>query len=162
MNWLDIVIIVLIAVPTFLGLKLGIIKAALSLAGVIVGVILAGNFYIPLSEQLTFLSLNGAAEIVAFAMILIGIMVIANVLAGLLKRLTSLVMLGWLNRIGGAAFGLALGAIFCGATLAIWVKFLGIGETITDSILAATLLDYFPIVLTLLPAEFDSVSSFFQ
>jgi len=162
MNWLDIVIIVLIAVPTFLGLKLGIIKAALSLAGVIVGVILAGNFYIPLSEQLTFLSHTGAAEIVAFAMILIGIMVIANVLAGLLKRLTSLVMLGWLNRIGGAAFGLALGAIFCGATLAIWVKFLGIGETITDSILAATLLDYFPIALTLLPAEFDSVSSFFQ
>lgn len=162
MNWLDIVIIVLIAVPTFLGLKLGIIKAALSLAGVIVGVILAGNFYIPLSEQLTFISHTGAAEIVAFAIILIGIMIIANVLAGLLKRLTSLVMLGWLNRIGGAAFGLALGAIFCGATLATWVKFLGIGETITDSVLAATLLDYFPVVLTLLPAEFDSVRSFFQ
>jgi len=35
MNWLDIVIIVLIAIPTLIGLKIGIIKAALSLAGVI-------------------------------------------------------------------------------------------------------------------------------
>lgn len=162
MNWLDIVIMVLIAVPTFLGLRLGIIKAALSLAGVIVGVILAGNFYIPLSEQLAFIPHDGAAKIVAFAIILIGIMVIANVLAGLLKRLTSLVMLGWLNRIGGAVFGLALGAIFCGAALATWVKFLGIGETIAESNLTATLLDYFPVVLALLPAEFDSIRSFFQ
>jgi len=55
MNWLDIVLIVAIAIPTFIGLRIGIIKAALSLAGLIVGVILAGRYYVLLSQQLSFI-----------------------------------------------------------------------------------------------------------
>ena len=42
MSWLDLVIVVVLAISTFLGLRMGIIKAVLSLAGVIVGVVLAG------------------------------------------------------------------------------------------------------------------------
>ncbi len=162
MNWLDITIIVAVAMATFLGLRIGIIKAVLSLVGVIVGVILAGRYYIPLSQQLSFIPQAGVAKIVAFAIILIGVMVIAGVLASLLKRAASLVMLGWVNRLGGALFGLVLGAIFCAALLAIWVKFLGIAGAIVESTLAAVLLDYFPAVLVLLPDEFDAIRSFFQ
>jgi membrane protein required for colicin V production len=161
MNWLDIVIIVAIAIPTLIGLKIGIIKAALSLAGLIIGVILAGRYYVPLAEQLTFISQAGVARIVAFAIILIGVMVVASVLAILLKWVASAMMLGWVNRLGGAIFCFLLGAVFCGAILAIVVKFLGAG-VIADSGLANLLLDRFPIVLALLPQEFDAVRSFFQ
>ncbi|GAH14431.1 unnamed protein product, partial [marine sediment metagenome] len=121
MNWLDIIIIVVLIISTIFGLRTGIIKAALSLAGLIIGVILAGRYYTPLSEQLTFIPQAGVAQAVAFAIILIGVMVIAGVLAKLLKWATSLVMLGWVNKLSGAVFGLVLGAIFCGALLAIWV-----------------------------------------
>jgi len=162
MNWLDIVILVLIAISTLLGLRTGIIKAALSLVGVIVGVILAGRYYVPLSEQLSFISQAGVARTVAFAIILVGVMVLAAVLASVLKRAVSLVMLGWVNRLGGAIFGLAMGAIFCAAVLATWVGFLGAGETIIQSVTTPVLLDYFPVVLALLPSEFDAVRSFFQ
>jgi len=161
MNWLDIVIIVALAIATLLGLRSGLIKAVLSLAGLIVGVILAGRYYVPLSEQLFFISQANTAKIVAFAIILIGIMVIAAVLARLLKWAASAILLGWVNRLTGAIFGLVLGAIFCGAILAIWVKFLGIGEPIAQSMLATILLDRFPMVLTLLPDEFDTIRSFF-
>ena len=161
MSWLDIVIIVAIAITTLIGLKSGIIKAVLSLAGLIVGVILAGRFYVPLSEQLTFIPQAAVAKAVAFAIILIGVMVIAAVLAGLLKWVASVVMLGWVNRVGGAVFGLVLGAVLCSALLALWVKFLGAGEVITNSSLAAILLSRFPLVLSLLPNEFDSIGSFF-
>ncbi len=161
MFWLDIVIIVAIAITTFIGLKIGLIKAVLSLAGLIVGVILAGLYYIPLSEQLTFISQATLAKVVAFAIILIGVMIIAAVLAMVLKWATSLMLLGWVNRVGGAVFGLVLGAIFCGAVLALWVNVFGAGETITNSGLAAFLLKQFPLVLSLLPGEFDSVRSFF-
>ena len=161
MNWLDIVITVVIAITVLLGLKMGIIKAVLSLAGVIVGVILAGRFYIPLSEQLTFISQPTLAKVAAFAIILIGVMVIAGVLAMLLKWAASVMMLGWVNRLGGAVFGLLLGAIACGALLAAWVNFFGIAGMITESILASVLLNYFPLVLSLLPDEFDTVRSFF-
>lgn len=162
MHWLDIVIVVVLAISSYLGLKTGIIKAVLSLAGLIVGVILAGQYYVALAEQLSFISQSGMAEVVAFAIILVGVMVIAVVLARLLKWAASAVMLSWVNNLGGAAFGLLLGAIFCGALLAIWVKWVGIGSTITESTVAALLVDKFPLILALLPDEFDAIRSFFQ
>lgn len=162
MSWLDIVLILLIVIPTLTGLKIGIIKAVLSLAGVIVGIILAGNYYVELSEKLTFISEANVAKIAAFAIILVGVMIVAGIAASFLKKLVSAVLLGWVNRLGGAVFGFVLGATFCGALLAIWVKFLGIAEPIAESALATLLLDYFPLVLALLPEEFDTVRSFFQ
>ena len=162
MHWLDIVIIVLIAISILTGLRIGIIKAVLSLAGVIVGIILAGRFYVALSEQLTFISQASLARIVAFAIILIGVMLIAGVLTAVLKWIISVVLLGWVNRLGGAVFGFMLGAIFCGAVLAIWAKFLGVEGPIEESSLATLLLDRFPMVLALLPEEFRSIRSFFQ
>ncbi len=163
MSWLDLVLVVVLAVGAFLGLRMGIIKAVLSLAGAIVGVVLAGQYYVALADVLPFFSeTSSAAKVVAFAIILIGVMVIALVLARLLKWAASVVMLSWVNHLGGAIFGLVLGAIFCGALLAIWVKWLGVGNTITESIVAALLVDKFPLVLALLPGEFDVVRSFFQ
>ena len=90
------------------------------------------------------------------------ILIIAAILASVLKKVISAVLLGWVNQLGGAVFGLVLGATFCGALLATWVKFLGIQEPVTESALAILLLDYFPVVLILLPSEFDSVRTFFQ
>ncbi|MFC2008364.1 CvpA family protein [Chloroflexota bacterium] len=162
MNWLDIVILVPLAITALVGLKIGLIKAVLSLVGLIVGVILAGRFYAPLSELLTFISQDSVAKIIAFAIILIGVMVIASVLALLFKWAASVMMLGWVNRLGGAAFGMLLGAITCGAFLAAYVKFFGIAEVISQSLLARVLLDYFPLVLGLLPDEFSAVRSFFR
>jgi membrane protein required for colicin V production len=162
MSWLDIVLLILMAISTLVGLKVGLIKAVLSLAGVIVGVVLAGRFYVSLAEHLTFISQPGLAKIAAFAIILIGVMVVAAVLASLIKWAVSAMMLGWVNRLGGAVFGFVLGAIFCGALLSIWVKFIGISEPVHGSALAVLLLDNFPLILALLPGEFDSVSSFFQ
>jgi len=163
MSWLDLVIVVVLAIAAFLGLRIGIIKAVLSLAGVIVGVVLAGRYYTPLADVLPFFSeTSTAAKIVAFAIILIGVMVVAAVAARFLKWAASAIMLGWVNHLGGAVLGLVLGGIFCGALLAIWVKWLGAGDTITGSMIAPILLDKFPMVLGLLPDEFDAVRSFFQ
>ena len=162
MNWLDIVILVVVAIGTFWGLKTGIIKAVLSLAGLIVGVVLAGRFYASLGERLTFISQEGIANAVAFAIILIVVMVAAAVLANFLKWVTSLVMLGWVNRLGGELFGLIMGAIFCGALLTLWGKFLGTPDVFAESNLTGFLLDGFPAVLALLPGEFDAVRDFFQ
>lgn len=162
MNWLDYVILVLIVVPTLIGLKIGIIKALFTVAGIIVGVVLAGRFSNSLGESLTFIADPGWAKIAAFAIILIGVMVIASVLATVLKKVVSAVLLGWVNRLGGAVLGFLLGFVFCGALLTMWVNFLGIGDTVSDSALARLLLDGFPLILALLPAEFDSVRSFFH
>jgi membrane protein required for colicin V production len=137
------------------GLSIGIIRAALSLAGLVLGVILAGHYYLPFSQLLDAFLQPEVAKVLAFAIILIGIMVAAAFLAIFLRRGASAIKLGWADRLGGAVFGLAMGAIFCGALLALWVKFAGSAGAITESTLA-------PILLGLLDYLPDSVRSFFQ
>jgi membrane protein required for colicin V production len=162
MNWLDIVILVAIALAAFAGLIVGLIAAGLSLAGISVGIILAGRYYLPFSQHLGFIPEENIARIVAFAIILVGVVLIALVLAMVLRWAFSLIKLGWIDRLGGAVFGLAAGTLLCGAILAMWVKFVGAGASVTGSALASILLEHFPIVLGLLPAEFDAVRAFFQ
>jgi membrane protein required for colicin V production len=161
MNWLDIVIIIALAIAVLIGLKFGLIKAVLLLAGIIVGVALAGHYSGPLGERLTFISSPGVAKGVAFAIIMLAVLAAAAIVAGLLTWAAKLVLLGWVNRLGGAIIGLFLGAFFCGALLAMWVHFLGMTQTIADSVIATILLDRLPMVLALLPGEFDSVRSHF-
>jgi membrane protein required for colicin V production len=201
MNWLDIVILVALVVPAFFGLKQGIIKAAISLAGVIVGAVLASNFSEELGGMLTFVSNPDVANIAGYVIILVVVMAIAAVLAKIIKFTVKMVMLGWVDRLGGAVFGFLIGAVFMGALLAVIVNFSdGVGDAISavtdavpdvisdplldaadditsaiaptaegagpqfiqDSMLAGILLDKFPIVLALLPSEFDAVRGFFE
>ncbi len=162
MNWLDIVILVVLAIAVVVGLKFGLIKMVLLLAGIIVGVVLAGHYAGPLGERLTFISSAGVAKGVAFAIIMIAVLVAAAIAAALLTWAARLVMLGWVNRLGGAILGLFLGAFFCGALLAMWVHFLGMAQVIANSAIATVLLDRLPMVLVLLPSEFDGVRALFH
>jgi membrane protein required for colicin V production len=162
MNWLDIVLIVAIGISAFIGVRKGVIEIALTLAGLVIGVFLAGRYYIPFSQYLSFISHAGLVKVAAFAIIFIGVMAIAAVLARLLGRVASAVMMGWANHLGGGILGFILGAIFCGAFLAMWVKFLGMTQAIAESRIAPILLNQFPRVLALLPGEFDAIRSFFQ
>jgi membrane protein required for colicin V production len=161
MNWLDIIIIILLVVPILIGLKMGIIKMVLSLVGLIIGVVLASHFYKPLASILGFISNENVANIIAFILILVIVMVIAAIAVRLLKAIASVTMLSWVDHLGGAVFGLLIGAIFCGALLATWVKFLGT-DLVIQSFLAGVLLDKFPLVLGLLPSEFDAIRDFFD
>jgi len=161
MSWLDIVILVVLAIGAFSGFKSGLIKMLFTVAGIFLGIFLAGRFADDLAGVLTFIP-DDWAKIAAFAIILVAVMIIAAILASVLSKLISLVLLGWVNRLAGAVLGVVVGALFCGAVLAIWVKYLGIGDAVAGSALANFLLDKFPIVLGLLPSEFDSVHNFFD
>jgi membrane protein required for colicin V production len=148
-------------VPTFIGLRKGLIKTALSFAGLLIGVVLAGNFYQPVSKIFSFIDNENVAYILAFILILALVMVAAFLLARLLKSVISSVMLGWVDNFGGAALGFFSGFLFLGAILAIWVKLFG-SDLVTESFLGKVMLDYFPLVLGLLPSEFDAIKDFFQ
>jgi membrane protein required for colicin V production len=162
MNWLDIIIIIVVAISIFMGLKAGIIKVLFMLAGGIIGVVLAGRFSDSLADKLSFISDSNIAGIVAFVIILLAVMIIAMILAMVIHKIVSAVLLGWVDHLGGAVLGLILGAIFCGAALAMWVRYQGISDAVTGSALANFLLDKFPVVLGLLPSEFKSIRDFFH
>ena len=161
MHWLDIILLIALVIPTFIGFWQGLIKALLSLVGIVVGVILAGNFYEQLAGVFGFIKNPDVANVVAYVLILVVVLVIAAVAAKLLKSFIKIVMLGWVNTAGGAIFGLLIGMILLGAIMATWEKFFG-PDMLTKSFIAEFLLDKFPIVLGLLPEEFDVVRDFFN
>jgi len=161
MNWLDILLLVLLFIPAFIGFRKGLIKTVLSLVGLIIGVVLAGNLYEPVSRMFGFFNNENAARIVAFLLILTLVMVAAFFIARLLKSVLSITMLGWVDNVGGATFGFLFGFIFLSAILATWVKLFGSG-LVTESFIGQFMLDYFPLILGLLPSSFDSVQDFFQ
>src|ERR1035437_2057742 len=133
MNWLDIVILIMLVISLFIGLKAGLIEMGISLAGLILGMFLAGNYYQMLANRLTFISSGKAAQIVAYIAILIVVMIVAAIVAWILSKIVSALMLGWLNHLGGAIVGLIMASIFIGAILAIWAKYGNGGDIISNS-----------------------------
>jgi len=160
-NWVDIVILIIIGISVFSGLKRGLVTSVLSLIGFILGIVLAGNFYKQLGNVLGFISNEDVANIVAFIIILGLVMAAAAIIAGILKTILKAVMLGWVDHLGGAVFGLLASVLTISALLAIVVKYTD-SSVITDSALAGFFLDKFPIIMGFLPSEFDVVRDFFK
>lgn len=161
MNWLDIVLIVMLFIPTFMGLRKGLIKTALSFTGLIIGIVLAGRFHGSLSGIFGFTNNESVANVLAFVLILAVVYIIALLLAKLLRFIAKSLLIGWVDNLGGAIFGLLSGFLLLGAILAVIVKFAG-SEVISQSFMARVMLDYFPIVLGLFPEDFKAIKDFFQ
>jgi len=161
MNWLDIVIIVVAVLLGLAGLRQGIIKTVFGIAGLIVGIVLAGRYY---DELAALLSSSGAtwANIAAYAIILIATLIVAGVIGWFVAKLVHLVLLGWLDRLVGCVLGVFIGGLLCAAVLAIVVKYYpGTAAVISQSGVAKFLMEGFPLLLDLLPGEFDFIRDFF-
>jgi membrane protein required for colicin V production len=161
MNAVDVVIIIYLGLSIVIGFARGFIRTLLSIIGTIVGILLASHFYKQLGDILTFISNRDFANIVAFIVILLVVMGIATLIALVLRSIIKAIMLGWVDKLGGAVLGLILGALSVSAILAIIVKYTDV-SAITNSKLAAFFLDKFPIVMGLLPGEFDNIRNFFK
>ncbi len=161
MNGLDIVIIIYLIISVLGGIAQGLIRSLLSVIGLIVGIILASNFYQQFGGVLTFIHNTDIANIAAFVIILLAVMAIAALIAFLLRSFIKAIMLGWVDRLGGGVFGLIMGALSVSALLAIIVKFSD-SSLITGSSLAGFFLDKFPMIMGLLPSEFDAIRNFFK
>jgi len=162
MNWLDIVIIVIAALFGVLGLWRGAIKAAFGIAGLIGGIALAGHYYQPFAN---ILSSGGAtwAKIAAYAIIVIATLVVAGIIGWLVAKLVHITMLGWVDRLVGFILGAGIGSMLCAAALAIVSKYSsGIDAVIAQSVIARFLMAQFPLLLALLPEEFDFIRDFFS
>ena len=161
MNWLDVVIVVIGIIFGVVGLWKGAIKTAFGIVGLVGGIALAGHYYQPLANVL---SPDGAswAGIAAYAIILVATLVIAAIAGWFVAKLVHITMLGWIDRLIGFIFGAAMGSMLCAAVLAIVSKYFpSMGEVITQSIVARFLMERFPLLLALLPKEFDFIRDFF-
>jgi hypothetical protein len=130
-------------------------------------VAIAGAASDSLAEKL---SSGGAlwAYVVSFAVILIIVMVIFSILGHIVKGFIKLIMLGWLDSLGGALVGLFVGGLIVAAIFIAVGKWAAgepgttsVGTAIGNSALAHFLIDSFRLLLSILPGRFDAVTSLF-
>ncbi len=161
MNWLDVILVLFLALVTLLGLSRGLIKIILPAIGLMVGILAAGRYYDALAHRV-FSSHSNAGYVLSFVLIVIIFMIAAVILANILHKTLSLIQLGWIDLLAGALLCLAISSLFAGAILAVLLKYSLAVPTIEDSAVASFLVDKFPMSLSFLPGDFKDVKSFFH
>jgi membrane protein required for colicin V production len=158
-NWLDAVILVLLIWFVFAAFTAGLIREVVTIASAVLGVVLAGLFYERLAGDIgTFIDSDRAARTVAFLAIFGATALAGQVVAWLLKETASMLMLGVFDHLAGAVFGLAKGVVIIQVLLLLFATYpsLGLADAIRDSALSPLFVERAPILLQILPAEFDA------
>ncbi len=122
-NPLDWLLLLLLAYSTVKAFLQGFFRSAFALAGLVVGVALAGWFYESAATYL-HLATQPIRQCIAFLAILIVTMIAFSIAGKLLRRTASAIGLGFLDRLAGALFGLIRGALFGSALLGAFTAFL--------------------------------------
>ena len=117
MNWLDLIIVLIITIPTFFGFRKGFLRKFLGIAGIILGFILAVRFYGPVSSFLNKIFSGDilVMQVISFLLI-IGIVYglsvwVSKFIAGMNSG-TSLI-----DKIAGTLFGFLQGLILASVLL---------------------------------------------
>lgn len=107
MNLIDIIILILLAWGAFRGFTQGFILQVVTFIALIIGVWASISFSDNMSEFLTKnMDITGKyLPVLSFVLIFILVIIIAHLIGMLLTRFIEITSLGWLNRIGGIAFG---------------------------------------------------------
>lgn len=164
MNWLDIVIIVTMGIAALMGYRTGVIKGFLSIIGIIVGVVLAGQFGDTVGDKMTFIDNPDGATIAGYAVVFGAVFIGSLILASILRKLLDFILLGWVDNLGGAALGIGASAIVWTGAIAAAGSFpVGfLNDAVEGSSIAPDLADKVPFVLDLLPEEYSDVLSFVE
>lgn len=137
MNPLDWLLAVLLTYSVVKAALRGFFGEAFALGGLILGLLLASWFYQTLAANLTGLITSPAiAQFAAYLIILAAVMILANLAGRLMRRTASAVGLGFLDRLGGAAFGFLRGCLLGVAILMAFTAFLPTAPWIRESKMA--------------------------
>ena len=163
MNIVDIILLILLVPPALLGWKFGLIRSVLGGVALIIGIVLGSRFYLLLANSVfDRVFQQNVAIVLSFVVIFVFVFGTMAIVIVRLDNLVTASILNWVNKLGGAVFGLLIGGIILGALLVIITKFFGDQDFITESAIASFLVNKFPLVMVILPNSFNGVRSFFN
>jgi len=111
-NWLDVVLTAIVVLSAAAGLIKGLARTLVGLAACVIGLLCGLWFYGPAGAFLIpYVSSRGIANFIGFFLVFFGTMILGGLLGRVLALLFKWAGLGWLDRLLGAAFGLARGAL---------------------------------------------------
>ncbi len=116
-DWLIVIVLVLSVLSAA---KTGLIVEVFSLAGLILGLLLASWDYQRLTPWFgSWIRSRSLVEVLSFVAIVLGVMLVAAVAGRIVRWSVKSVGLGWADRLAGAAFGLVKGCAL--VTIAVMV-----------------------------------------
>lgn len=139
LNAFDLLVIVLVGLLVLLGLRRGLARLLIGIGALVAAFILAARFH-GLAAEAVSGALDvpePAANLLGYLAILLGTLLAGAVAGRLLRGLLEMAMLGWADRLAGAAAGL-VAALFASALIILPViAYLPAGERLLrDSVLA--------------------------
>jgi membrane protein required for colicin V production len=125
MNTLDIIFIIILGILCMRGIFRGMVREIASILGLVLAFVLANAFHAQLLPSVQkFIETPGYARAVAYLAIFFGVMLGVFIISTLLRQFLKLIMLGWLDRIGGGGLGFAKGLLLCSVILIVLTTFL--------------------------------------
>jgi membrane protein required for colicin V production len=141
-NAFDWLLLAILAWSTIVAFLRGIIRVLFSFVGLIVGILLASWYYRNLALRLArWISSLAAAEIAAFLLIALAVMVLFGLLGRIVRRTAKAIGLGLPDRLAGALFGFARGCLLGVAVMMAIAAFVPDSTWIAKSRLAPYFLD---------------------
>jgi uncharacterized membrane protein required for colicin V production len=120
-NWLDFLLIAVLILCAFAGVRFGLIAAGLSALGAFVGWVLAGQWSGEVGQLFEeTISNDTAVMAISYGIIILGSLLVAGLAAKILRPLLATLTLGLsrlVDRLGGLALGLLFGAAVAGAII---------------------------------------------
>ena len=152
-NWVDLVLLAILAITVLLGLIKGFVRQIFGIAAVIIGLILAVNYYTFASDFFAqWINNRMVTHFIGFIVIFIIILALGGVLAFMFSK----VMKGplkWINHVLGGGLGLLKGILICGVVVFAMLVFPFNTEALKGSFLAPVCLRITKTVFYLIPEE---------
>lgn len=158
LNVLDLVIVAVAVGIGFWGWQMGILRASVALAAIVVGVVVAGLYHERVFVDLAIAEApSGGMKAASFFLILTLVAVGGYILGTFLRGVASVLLLGWADRAAGGLFGALFGLLLVQATFAmlVYAELSHVDGVVGQSAIGIAMLDNAPVVRALLPSEFD-------
>lgn len=121
MQVIDIIILILLVLAIFKGIKDGFVRQVGGIIGLFLGIYLAIKFSSLLSAWMhKWINVSeNIVKIISFVIIIIGVCICMSLLGKLFEKILKIVMLGWLNKILGIIISIFTMALFIGIILSL-------------------------------------------
>ena len=119
MNWVDIIIVIVLAIGLGKGLANGFVRGIFGIAALVLGIVVAAGNYEQVTEVL-FSRLQIGAQgqmILGFLAVFVLVLILVSVVGRIIAKALKLASLGWMDRLAGGLLGLIMACVFTGVLL---------------------------------------------
>ena len=154
MNWVDIIILVILATGLGKGLANGFVRGLFGLAAIALGIMIAAANYEQVTEVL-FSRLQVAEQVQAilgFLLVFVIVLILVTVVGRIIAKALKLASLGWMDRLAGGILGLVMSCLFTGVLLLLVVMAgFGTNTGVSRSTVAPTVIGVMDTVVAFAP-----------